>query len=73
MSYIQSKTELTRSTIEQIITQSNRISDIIVNPQLFLDLSVQAINRVLHGLIIDGIKYRKIGSTEYKISLFEAQ
>lgn len=73
LGYIQSKTELTRSTIEQILTQSDRIGDILVNPQLFLDLSIQAINRTLHGLMIDGIKYQKIGSTEYEMSLFEAQ
>ncbi|MCC5939648.1 MAG: DEAD/DEAH box helicase family protein [Lunatimonas sp.] len=73
LGYIQSKTELTRSTIEQILTQSDRIGDILVNPQLFLDLAIQAITRILHGLMIDGIKYQKIGSTEYEMSLFEAQ
>lgn len=73
LGYIQSKTELTRSTIEQILVQSGRIEDILINPQLFLDLAIQAIKRVLHDLMIDGIKYQKIGTKEYEMSLFEAQ
>jgi type III restriction enzyme len=73
LGYIQGKTELTRSTIGQILEQSGRIEDILINPQLFLDLAIQAIKRVLHGLMIDGIKYQKIGTKEYEMSLFEAQ
>lgn len=73
LGYIQSKTELTRSTIEGILSKSDRIKDILVNPQLFLDLSTQAIKRTLYDLMIDGIRYQKIGSSEYEMALFEAQ
>ena len=73
LGYIQNKTELTRSTIQQIVSNSGRISDILINPQLFLDLAAQAINRVLYDLMIDGIKYQKIGGSEYEMALFEAQ
>lgn len=73
LGYIQSKTELTRSTIAEILTQSDRMGDILINPQLFLDHSIQAIKRVLHGLMIDGIKYQKIGGSQYEMTLFEAQ
>ncbi len=73
LGYIQSKTELTRSTILDILIKSGRIEDILVNPQLFLDLSVQAIKRTLYGVMIDGIKYQKIGSSAYEMALFEAQ
>lgn len=73
LGYIQSKTELTRSTIYSILTNSGRIGDILTNPQLFLDLSTQAIKRTLYGLMIDGIKYQKIGGLDYEMALFEAQ
>nr|MCU0402501.1 DEAD/DEAH box helicase [Algoriphagus sp.] len=73
LGYIQSKTELTRSTIEQILVQSGRVEDILVNPQLFLDLAIQIIKRILNDLMIDGIKYQKIGGKEYEMSLFESQ
>jgi type III restriction enzyme len=73
LGYIQSKTELTRSTIQEILSKSGRIDDILTNPQLFLDLASQAIKRTLFDLMIDGIKYQKIGTKEYEMALFEAQ
>jgi len=72
LGYIQSKTELTRSTIQEILSKSSRINDILINPQLFLDLASQAIKRTLYDLMIDGIKYHKIGDTEYyTLELFD--
>ena len=73
LGYIQSKTELTRSTIHDILSQSGRIGDILINPQLFLDLASQAIRRTLYALMIDGIKYQKIGDSDYEMTLFKAQ
>ena len=73
LGYIQSKTELTRSTLLEILEKSGRMADILTNPQLFLDLSTQAIQRSLYDLMIDGIKYQKIGDAEYEMKLFEAQ
>ncbi|UZH55840.1 DEAD/DEAH box helicase family protein [Salinimicrobium tongyeongense] len=73
LGYIQSKTELTRSTVYEILSESGRIKDVLVNPQLFLDLSSNAINRSLFNLMIEGIKYEEIGGLEYEMKLFEAQ
>ncbi|WP_037320388.1 DEAD/DEAH box helicase family protein [Salegentibacter sp. Hel_I_6] len=73
LGYIQNKTELTRSTLQDILSKSNRIPDILVNPQLFLDLASEAIKRTLYDLMIEGIKYEKIGGSEYEMTLFEAQ
>ncbi|RNC64471.1 DEAD/DEAH box helicase family protein [Proteiniphilum sp. X52] len=73
LGYIQNKTELTRSTIEEIVSQSGRIGDILINPQRFLDLATLAIKRTLNDLMIEGIKYQKIGGSEYEMALFEAQ
>lgn len=73
LGYIQNKTGLTRSTLQQILSTSGRIEDILINPQLFMDLSSQAIKRTLYDLMIDGIKYQYIGNSEYEMALFEAQ
>ena len=73
LGYIQSKTELTRSTIQEILSNSGRIEDVLINPQLFLDLSAQAIKSTLYSIMIDGIKYEKIGGSQYEMALFEAQ
>ena len=69
--YIQERTELTRSTILEILKSSGRLGDILINPQLFLDSAVVAIKDVLNELMIDGIKYEKIGAKEYEMRLFE--
>ncbi len=73
LGYIQNRTELTRSTILRILENSGRLDDLAVNPQLFMDLAVDAIRRVLQDMMIDGIEYLKIGNTEYEMRLFEEQ
>ena len=54
-----------------ILLESGRTGEIMVNPQLFLDNAVAAIKEVLTDLMIDGIKYEKIGAKEYEMRLFE--
>lgn len=73
LNYIQNRTELTRSTICRILQESGRFDDLAVNPQLFMDLSVAAIQKVLYAMMIDGIKYQRIGNESYEMRLFEAQ
>ncbi len=73
LAYLQQKTELTRDTLAKILAQSERFSDIVINPQLFLDLVANAIKRTLSELLVDGIKYEKIGDQVYEMQLFEAQ
>jgi len=71
LGYIQNKTELTRATIRDILVESGRLPDVLVNPQLFLDSAIKAIQAILHELMINGIKYQKIGNREYEMRLFE--
>jgi type III restriction enzyme len=69
--YIQEKTTLSRSTIFEIIKRSGRVDDIIINPQLFVDMSIAAIKGVLNELMVSGIKYERIGSGTYDMLLME--
>lgn len=71
LGYIQNRTELTRSTVYEIIEKSGRMADLLVNPQLFLDNTVKLIKADLYELMINGIKYNKIGKQEYEMRLFE--
>lgn len=71
LAYIQSKTELTRDTILQILKKSGRISEVLINPQMFMDNTTNAIKSVLYELMIDGIKYERIGSKMYEMTLFD--
>lgn len=71
--YIQGKTELTRSTILRILNESGRLTDVLINPQLFLDSVVMEIRKVLDSLMVDGIKYQKVAGRLYEMTLFESE
>ena len=73
LSYIQdhSQTRLTRSTIYKILSGSGRMGEILINPQLFGDSVVKAIQDALTDLMVSGIKYEKISEKEYALKLFE--
>lgn len=68
LTYIQSKVELTRSTIFSILKQSKRLGELPVNPQQFMDAVVKEIRQVLHRMIVDGIKYEKLDEISYEVS-----
>ena len=71
LAYIQGKTELTRTTILDIVKKSDKISELLINPQMFMDNATKTIKSVLYELMIDGIKYEKIGNKLYEMTLFD--
>jgi len=71
LAYLQRETELTRGTLVEILKQSGRLKDFIVNPQMFMTETAKLISRTLHELIIDGIKYEQIKGQSYEMRLFE--
>lgn len=72
LAYLQKETELTRATLVKILSRSNRIAEFAINPQKFMDAVAGIINRELHKLMIDGIKYEKLttGQVEWSMQLF---
>jgi len=71
LGYIQEKTDLSRSTIFDILKNSGRTGDMVKNPQLFMDMTINTINSVLSDLVMDGIKYERIGSSNYDMMLID--
>jgi type III restriction enzyme len=69
----QKETELTRSTLAEILIRSGRLGDFIKNPQLFIDNVTKCINRELHRFMIEGIKYEKIDGDMYEMRLFQKE
>lgn len=69
--YIQSRVDVSRKTIFEIIKNSGRSNEIEINPQMFLDIIVNSIKQVLTNLLVDGIKYEKINECYYEMSLFK--
>jgi type III restriction enzyme len=71
LAYVQRSTNLTRKTIYNILTKSQRLDEFKVNSQKFMDQVVDIIRKELIQLILDGIKYEKIAGEEYEMKLFE--
>jgi len=71
LAYLQKETELTRRTLVKILSTSNRLKEFAVNPQKFMDTVASILNRELHRLMIDGIKYEKLKTdqTEWSMQL----
>ncbi len=62
---LQDKTQLTRRSIVRILTESMRLNDFKRNPQQFIEVAGEAINRAKRLAIVDGIKYQKLGDEYY--------
>lgn len=72
--YLQEQTNLKRRTLVDILIGSKRLKDFEKNPQAFMEDVMKIINREKKKLIVDGIKYERIGNQEYfEQSLFEQQ
>ena len=62
---LQDRTQLTRRSIQRILCGSGRLDDFKRNPQQFIDLAAQAVNRCKQHALVDGIKYQRIGDDSY--------
>jgi type III restriction enzyme len=63
--YLQNETNLTRKSIVQILTGTNKLRWFKINPQKFIEGCIDIINEQMRLHIIDGIKYDKIADAEY--------
>ncbi len=73
VAFLQNEVELTRRTLKEILLQSDRLIDYVINPQAYLNEVLRIIRKELHELMLDGIQYRKIEGAEsvWQMSLFE--
>ena len=62
---LQDRTRLTRRSIQRILSDSGRLDDFKRNPQAFIELAAQAINRCKRQALVDGIKYQRLGDDHY--------
>jgi len=71
---LQDKTQLTRRSIYRILVESSRLDDFKRNPQQFIELATEIINRSKRLALVDGIKYQRIGAEDYYAQqLFETE
>jgi type III restriction enzyme len=71
---LQDRTQLTRRTIQRVVAGSDRLDDFKRNPQQFIELAAEAINRCKRLAVVDGIKYQRLGDEHfYAQELFERE
>lgn len=70
---LQRETELTRSTLAEILKQCGKLDEFIGNPQTFILHAAREIQGALHDLMIAGIKYEKIDGIHYEMARFEQE
>ena len=74
IAYLQNETNLTRKTIAEILLRSKTLHLFKKNPQRYMEQVAQIITAKMRHMIVDGIKYTKIGDDEYYAQeLFEAE
>ena len=71
---LQDRTQLTRRTIQRVLSGSGRLDDFKRNPQQFIALAAEAINRRKRLAVVDGIKYQRLGDDYfYAQELFDQE
>lgn len=71
---LQDRTQLTRRSIRRILSESQRLDDFKRNPQAFIEIAAEAINRSKRRVLVDGIKYQRLGDDQfYGQELFEKE
>ncbi len=71
---LQDKTQITRRSLVRILTDSGRLDDFKRNPQQFVEMATESINRTKRLALVDGIKYQRLGDEYYYAQeLFEQE
>ncbi len=74
ITYLQNRTNLTRRTIVDILIKSNTLHLFKKNPQAYMEDTAKVIISVMKTMIVDGIKYTKLGESEfYAQELFDTE
>lgn len=71
LAFLQRETDLTRTTLVEILKQCQRLSEFRINPQAFMIEVAKQIKRALQELIITDIHYERIEGQVYEMHLFE--
>ncbi len=76
LAYLQNETELTRGTLVKMLIGSGRLTEFFNDSQRFLDQVARIIQHELYRMLVDGIKYERIGpgvEGEWEQMLFESE
>lgn len=65
ITFLQNETYLTRRTLVDILLKSDTLRQFKRNPQQYMEDTLKIISSQMNHMIVDGIKYTKIGDSEY--------
>ncbi|MDO8869624.1 MAG: DEAD/DEAH box helicase family protein [Methanobacteriaceae archaeon] len=65
ITFLQNETYLTRRTIVDILIKSETLWQFKKNPQQYMDETLKIISSKMNHMIVDGIKYTRLGDNEY--------
>jgi len=68
---IQAKVELSASTILAIVRRSEKLDELLINPQAFIDNVAREINTTKRELMVAGVEYAQIAGDYYEMRHFE--
>lgn len=71
LSYLQTRTRLTKQTLLAILNQAQVSDKLLKNPQQFLDQASNRLLTVLHELMVEGIKYERVTDFAWEMTRFE--
>lgn len=64
---LQEATSLTRKTIIEILTKSQRLGEFLANPNDFIKMVKECIQQALAGIVMKGVQYERIGGSVYTL------
>lgn len=64
---LQDETKLTRRTIIEILTKSERLDEFIGNPNDFIAMAKRVVSSELAKIVVDGVEYEKIAGSIYEL------
>lgn len=65
------RTNLSRATVAAFLSKTTRLGQVLLNPDTFIALTVDALSYELNELLAEGILYERIAGEEYEMRLFE--
>ncbi|MBX8643489.1 MAG: DEAD/DEAH box helicase family protein [Thermoplasmata archaeon] len=65
LTVLQDRTQLTRRTLVDILFKSGRLNDFKSNPQQFIELVTHSIGHCKRLLLVNGIRYQRLGDESY--------
>lgn len=68
LAYLQNETDLTRDTLVEILLQSGRLPELLINPQAFITMATREIKAAVSDLTVRRIAYTPIGNDTWSLS-----